>query len=317
VTTAAPTAATDDASTTGAAGAGAGGAGAATPLPRPVTPMGILAARLDRVAAALVGGDVDPAVLAELDRVRELAAGLEPYLDRCTSPESPALHQLAERTRDTDWGGFGSGGLEQEMLSGHVEGRFLAFLVQATRARRVLEVGLFTGYSALAMAEALPPGGTLLACEVDPGVAAFARSCLDDSPAGAAVQILLGPALDTLRALAGATERFDLVFIDADKTGYPDYLAAVLYSGLLAPGGTVCVDNTLLQGEPWAAPGPAGPSANGAAIAAFNASVAADPRLVQVVVPLRDGITLIRRVDDGPLSHAQQDDSTTDGRSRT
>ena len=113
----------------------------------------------------------------------------------------------------------------------------------------------------------------------------------------------------------------DTVYADAyfngGGAGYPDYLAAVLYSGLLAPGGTVCVDNTLLQGEPWAAPGPAGPSANGAAIAAFNASVAADPRLVQVVVPLRDGITLIRRVDDGPLSHAQQDDSTTDGRSRT
>ncbi len=178
------------------------------------------------------------------------------------------------------------------MLSGHVEGRFLAFLVHATRAQRVLEIGMFTGYSALAMAEALPADGSLVACEIDRATAMLARDCLDASPAGQRVEIVVGPAETTLADLAAAGERFDLVFIDADKTGYAGYLDALLDGHLLADGGVICVDNTLLQGEPWVGE----PGVSGAAIADFNRRVAADPRLEQVVVPLRDGVTLIRRV---------------------
>ena len=175
------------------------------------------------------------------------------------------------------------------MLSGHVEGRFLHFLVKITRARRVLEIGMFTGYSALAMAEALPDDGELVACEVDPVAAAFGRECLAGSPAGHRIRIEVGPAADTLATLVG--QRFDLVFVDADKAGYASYLDTVLDGELLAPGGVVCVDNTLMQGQPWT--GERTP--NGEAISAFNRSVADDPRVEQVLVPLRDGLTLIRR----------------------
>ncbi|MEO5854151.1 MAG: SAM-dependent methyltransferase, partial [Nocardioides sp.] len=91
-----------------------------------------------------------------------------------------------------------------------------------------------------------------------------------------------------------ASETFDLVFIDADKAGYVDYLDLVLERGLLAPGGVVCVDNTLMQGEPYRS---GNPSPNGEAIAHFNHVVAQDPRVEQVMLPLRDGLTLIRRVD--------------------
>jgi caffeoyl-CoA O-methyltransferase len=262
--------------------------------PRPVTPVGILAALLDRVADGLDGVDVPEAVRADLHRARELAGGLDPYLERCTTPESDALARLADATRTHDWTRRDPDAvfLEQEMLSGHVEGQALKMLVAATRARRVLEIGLFTGYSALAMAEALPDDGRLVACELDPEVAELARRSFAGSAAGRRITVEVGPAADTLAALRDRGEEFDLVFVDADKPGYAGYLAALLDGGLLAPHGLVCVDNTLLQGEPWLADGA---SANGAAIAAFNADVAADPRVEQVVLPLRDGLTLIRR----------------------
>ena len=274
----------------------------AGPVPRPVTPAGILAADLDRLGRRLddVGG-VDPEFAAGLRAAAELANGLDPYLGRCTTPESPALTRLAELTRAHDWGrhgpGPGGGVLEQEMLSGHVEGQALKMLVHLTRAHRVLEIGMFTGYSALAMAEALSAGGRVVACEIDAEVAAFALRCFGESDSGSKIEVRVGPALDTLAELAravqdGAGEAFDLVFLDADKGGYRDYLDAVLDTGLLAPHGVVCVDNTLMQGQPWVS-GPA--TANGAAIARFNEAVAADARVEQVLLPLRDGLTLIRR----------------------
>lgn len=266
----------------------------AGPAPaRPVTPASILAADLDGLVRLVdrLGG-VDPELDAGLRAAAELAAGLDPYLARCTTPESAALARLAERTRAEDWSRHGTGALEQEMLSGHVEGQALKMLVHLAGARCVLEIGMFTGYSALAMAEALPADGRVVACEIDPGVAAFAQRCFDESGSGARIDVRVGPALATLSALAGAGEVFDLVFLDADKGGYLDYLAAVLDSGLLAPNGVVCVDNTLMQGRPWCS---GEPTANGRAIARFNEAVAADPRVEQVLLPLRDGLTLIRR----------------------
>jgi len=263
--------------------------------PRPVTPVGILAAELHALVARVAADErQDPELLAGLERARDLAAGLDPYVAAVTTRESPALAALDRRTRQEDWAAHaGDLGLEQEMLSGHVEGQVLKFLVHAIRARRVLEIGLFTGYSALAMAEALPADGELIACEVDPHAAAVAQECLGASEAGAKVRVEVAPALDTLARLADAGESFDLVFVDADKAGYVDYLHAVLDTGLLAEGGVVAVDNTLLQGQPYL---PGEPTENGAAIARFNAAVAEDPRVEQVLLPLRDGLTLIRRV---------------------
>lgn len=255
--------------------------------PRPVTPTAIVAAELADICE-----QVDGPLRERLCRVRDLAAGLEPYLHRCTTPESAALAALARRTAETDWDDTG---LEQEMLSGHVEGQLLKFLVWTSGARRVLEIGMFTGYSALAMAEALPADGQLVACEMHSAVAALALESFADSPAGARITVEVGPAMDTLERLAGdaAVAPFDLVFVDADKTGYLGYFEFLLDSGLLAEGALIAVDNTLLQGGPYAHC----TSANGSAIASFNAAVADDPRVEQVLIPLRDGLTLIRRVD--------------------
>jgi caffeoyl-CoA O-methyltransferase len=231
-------------------------------------------------------------VLAPLEHALALAAGLDPYVAACTTPESPALAALAAMTQAHDWSAHPGVPLEQEMLSGHVEGQLLRLLVHVARARRVLEIGMFTGYSALAMAEALPPDGVLVACEVDAEVARLAQACFDASPGGERIQVRVGPAAATLADLAADGERFDLVFLDADKAGYAGYFHALLDLGLLADGGLICADNTLMQGQPYV---DGEPTQNGAAIAAFNRVVADDPRVEQVLLPLRDGLTLIRR----------------------
>ncbi len=268
-------------------------------LPRPVTPVGILAARLLHIVERLeaVGG-IDQTITAELHEAAELAAGLDPYLSLCTTRESPALERLARRTRAEDWdrhsGNNAGATLEQEMLSGHVEGQLLKMLVHLTRAERVLDIGVFTGYSALAMAEALPAHGEVTACEIDAGVAALAIDCFRESANGHKIAVRIGPALATLEQLSAAGKRFDLVFVDADKAGYVGYLEILLDQHLLSPGGLICADNTLMQGQPWVS---GRPTANGEAIKRFNRTVAADPRVEQVLIPLRDGLTLIRRLD--------------------
>ncbi|KKF02568.1 O-methyltransferase [Mycolicibacterium obuense] len=255
-------------------------------IPRPVTPTSILAAQLTELCEQ-VAGAVDHDVVEKLSRARDLAAGLDSYVGSSTTGESTALAELARATSAQHW----HDGLEQEMLSGHVEGQLLKFLVRMTSAVRVLEIGMFTGYSALAMAEALPDIGTVVACEIDTGAAELARAAFDRSDAGHRIRIELGPALQTLRRLAAAGEEsFDFVFIDADKGGYQAYLDLLLDSTLLAPDAVIAVDNTLMQGQPWTG----ATTDNGVAIAEFNRALAADPRTEQVLIPVRDGLTLIR-----------------------
>src|SRR2546427_11374853 len=130
-----------------------------------------------------------------------------------------------------------------QMVVGPLEGAFLKMMALAVRARRVLEIGTFTGYSALAMAEALPDGGTVLTCEIDPESAAFARRYWDKSPHGKKIEVRVGPALETLRALAGP---FDVIFIDADKANYVHYYRRA--KELLAPTGVVFIGNVLWSG---------------------------------------------------------------------
>ena len=268
-------------------------------MARPVTPIGILAAKLESLNQQIgVLETVDTELKYELNQAWELARGLDPYISSCTTPESPALASLVQRTQTEDWGQRSANNetlqpLEQEMVSGHVEGQMLKFFVHMTQAKRVLEIGMFTGYSALAMAEALPADGVLVACEVDPFAAAFAQSCFENSPDGHKIVVKVNPAIVTLKQLADAGETFNLVFIDADKPGYIDYLNILLDSSLLAENGLICVDNTLMQGQPYLKGESSG---NGAAIEAFNQAVVNDSRIEQVLLPLRDGLTLIRRV---------------------
>lgn len=263
---------------------------------RPVTPLGILTEKLEKAVKLIDQADIPAEVAESVKQAYQLATGLDPYLEDCTTPESDALAALAKKTQAEPWSQRFSDGetvrhLEQEMLSGHIEGQTLKLFIQMMKAKNVLEIGMFTGYSALAMAEALPDDGKCIACEVDEYVAEFAQKCFDASPDGDKIQVEVAPALETMKKLADAGESFELVFIDADKTEYVDYFNLLLDGKLLVPGGFICVDNTLLQGQPYLPPQQR--TANGEAIAKFNQAIAEDPRVEQVLLPLRDGLTLI------------------------
>ena len=164
------------------------------------------------------------------------------------------------------------------MLSGPLVGRLLELVVWMVRPRLVVEIGTYGGYSALAMAAALPEGGRIVTCELDPAHAAFARRAFERA-GETRVELREGPALETLAALDGP---YDVVFIDADKEGYRDYYEAVVPQ--LSEHGVVAVDNTLRGGSVL---DPA--DDRGRVMNAFNEHVAADPRTRQVLLPARDG----------------------------
>jgi caffeoyl-CoA O-methyltransferase len=204
---------------------------------------------------------------------------IDRYCEEHTTAPPAFLAALAEETRAT---------LDSpQMLTGTVEGRFLEMLVWASRPRLVLEIGTYSGYSALSMAAALPEGGRIVTCEIAERHAEFARRHIAESPYGDRIEVRLGPALETIDALDGP---FDLVFVDADKTGYAGYVEAVLPK--LAPRGLIAIDNTLWSGR-VADPEPG--DENAIALAALNDRLAADDRLVTVQLPIRDGVTLVRR----------------------
>ena len=208
-----------------------------------------------------------------------ISESLSRYIHEHTTAEAPLFERLREETY---------GHLEDpQMQVGRVEGAFLKLMVQVTGAARVLELGTFSGYSALSMASGLPPGGRLITCDLDPEVTKVARRYFDESPWGEMIEIRVGPALDTLSGLAG--EEFDLVFMDADKENYSNYWEAVL--PMLRPGGVVLADNTLWSGAVLA---PKAASDHG--IVNFNTLVSEDPRVENVLLSIRDGVMFARKI---------------------
>ena len=202
---------------------------------------------------------------------------IEAYVEAHSTAPDPLLVELAEETRATM--------ASPQMLTGPIEGRFLELLVAASGATRVLELGTFTGYSALSMAAALPPGGRVDTLDIEPRHAEVAQRYFDRSPHGKRITLHLGPALETLAALEG---EFDLVFIDADKENYDAYYEAVLPR--LSERGLIAIDNTLWSGRVLDPP-----DETSALIAALNDKLAADERVVAVQLTIRDGVTLVRR----------------------
>jgi len=210
--------------------------------------------------------------------------GIETYATEHSSPVGSYLEQVAVSTRAEH--------ADAGMMVGRLEGAFLEMLVHAVRARLVLEVGSFTGYSAISMAAALPDGGRIITCEVDPEHAAIARANIAASPYADRIELHEGPAIETVRALDGP---FDLVFIDADKASYLDYYEATLPK--LSSTGLIAADNTLWSGRVLDA---GDDSADTRAMRAFNDRVVADDRVRCVQLTVRDGVTLIRRL--GPAA---------------
>jgi caffeoyl-CoA O-methyltransferase len=205
---------------------------------------------------------------------------IEAYAMAHSTPLPPLLEELIEETKREM-------GPLARMLSGQLEGALLQTLVASLRATRVLEIGMFTGFSAQMMAAALPDDGTLITCDLNPKAIAIAKRYFARSPHGKKIEVREGPALDTLKTLEGP---FDLVFIDADKPNYTNYYEAAL--PLLAPNGLIAVDNVLWSGNVL---DPKADDESGQAIVAFNKHVAQDDRVTKVILTVRDGLTLIRK----------------------
>jgi len=176
---------------------------------------------------------------------------------------------------------------DARMLTGPHEGALLAMLVRLAGARRVLEIGAFTGYSALCMAGALPADGEILSCDINPETSAIAQSFFDRSPHRRKIRLRLAPALETLAGLPDS-QTFDFVFLDADKENYVNYYEAALPR--LRPGGVIVADNVLWSGRVLAPK-----EKTDHAVAAFNEHVRRDPRVECVMLPVRDGVSLIRK----------------------
>jgi caffeoyl-CoA O-methyltransferase len=197
------------------------------------------------------------------------------YAEAHTTPSGELFERLAAETREkTEW---------PQMMVGEVEGRFLEFLVRVSGAKRVLELGTFTGYSALSMARGLPEGGRVITCDVNPETTAIAQRYAEEAGLADRIEYRLGPALETLASLDGS---FDLVFIDADKPNYRTYYEEILPK--LARDGLIVADNAFRDGrvlddeadEP---------------MKQFNDHVRNDPRVECVLLTVRDGMLLVRK----------------------
>ncbi len=208
-----------------------------------------------------------------------ISPDIEAYAQAHSIPESELCRALREETERR---------MESpQMIVGPLEGAFLKMMTQLVQATRVLEIGMFTGYSALCFAEALPADGTVITCEIDEESTALARTYITRSPVGKKVEIRTGPALDTMRSIKGP---FDLIFIDADKTNYVNYYRRAL--DLLSPRGVILIDNVLWNGDVLKQPAP---DERTAAIQELNRTVSSDPLVSAVLVTIRDGVLVVRR----------------------
>jgi len=227
----------------------------------------------------------------------DVASGQEEYLVEMTSPPSAAAKALGEATETAAWDELYAGSktmfrFSQAWTTDVVEAKALAMFAYMMKAKRVMEIGMFTGYGALTIAEVLPPDGKMVSCEIDPFLKEFSAPFFAMSPSGHKIDVRLGPALETMRAVDVAAEGgFDMIFIDADKGGYAAYYEAALTTpGLLAEGGVIVVDNTLFKGQAYLPRQEASRDRlawndGGSAIAAFNDMVASDLRVEQAPRP--------------------------------
>jgi caffeoyl-CoA O-methyltransferase len=202
---------------------------------------------------------------------------IDRYAFRHTSREPDLLRALEKRTQDET--------SDPEMLTGRVQGRLLKMIVQLCQPRFILEVGTFTGYSALSMAEALSDDGRIVTCEIDPAAQRIAQETFAASPFGRRIEIRMGPALQTIRSL---DDEIDLSFIDADKERYPVYYEEVLER--TRSGGILIFDNMLWSGrvvDP--------PDDTTRAIARLNEIITRDDRVENVLLTVRDGVQLVRK----------------------
>ncbi len=206
---------------------------------------------------------------------------LEQYVETMSSPEDALLRELERETYLRV--------INPRMISGHIQGKLMEMLVRMLRPHRILEIGTFTGYSALCMAAGLDDGGIIDTCEIDDELEEIIRSFFDRSQHGGKIRLHIGSALEIAPTLG---ERYDLVFMDGDKREYTAYYNMLMDNGLVGSGRFILADNILWYGKVVE------PVAKGdkqtQAIVDFNRMIHEDERVENVIIPIRDGINLIR-----------------------
>ncbi len=202
---------------------------------------------------------------------------IEAYITANSTPEDQLMEELQRQTHLR--------AVQPRMISGHLQGRLLEMAVRMLRPRRILEIGTFTGYSALCMAAGLDDGGQIDTIEVDDELETLARSFFNRSPHGGKINLYTGSALDVAPRLGHI---YDMVFIDGDKREYPDYLRMAM--GMVRSGSIIIADNILWYGKVATEAS----DRHTAAIKEFNQMVVSDARLENIILPIRDGLNLIR-----------------------
>jgi len=221
----------------------------------------------------------------------------EEFTDMVTTKDSEDCERIMKVTYETDWGAIHAAGktswkMMPRMVSGHLEGQFLKSLVSMSKAKRILDVGMFTGYSALSMAEVLPADGELITVDKEAFLEGFTGDNLKKSPHGKKIKIHIGGALELMKKENAAGRKFDLMFLDADKKEYKDYMKVAFEENLLVNGGTVAVDNAFIHGKAYH------PDEGDNSARALGKAISEDKSLHSVLVPMRDGVILVRRACD-------------------
>jgi len=261
-----------------------------------VTPIDRAVVSLARACASCRSDSNARANIMDAQRIMD---GLSSTAAKYSTQPSADLQRISVETAKTTplWKSLEEEGatsrlMEAEMISGQLEGQLLQFLVRFGRVTTALDIGTFTGYSALALAEALPENGRVVTLEREADAARIAASNWADSPHAAKITSQVGEARDLLADLAKENHVFDLVFLDVDKPGYLPLFECLMDSGLLKVGGLLMVDNTMYKGEELLGE----LSENSKGIRAFNQALLADDRVSQVMLPLRDGVSLVHRL---------------------
>ncbi|XP_045200002.2 O-methyltransferase MdmC-like [Mercenaria mercenaria] len=243
---------------------------------------------------------VDADIQKALSDAITLAEARDTYCQSISSGPSEALAALQRQTLEYPFDQAYKDGktkkkLNHRIMSGKFEGTFLQSIVSMSKAKRVLEIGMFTGYSALACAEVLPEDGTVTTLEFDPFLEEVAKGFFAKSPCGKKISIRIGDAKETLLKLAEEKAQYDVVFIDANKDGYVTYFKTVIETNLLAKGGTLVFDNALMNGGAYDMR-----STNKIALEVRKCNEYLKSRndMFRVLVPIRDGTFIVRRKED-------------------
>jgi len=264
----------------------------------PDTPIDVINQVIDEAKSIATNAQV----VEKLSTIQRLSGGIDKYCEQGSAPMSDLMKAICSKTQETDWDAlFDQGELKYKMvvgcLSGHLEGVFLKQLASIMKASSALEIGTFTGSAALAMAEGMEAqNGKVVTVEIDPYLKKFCDPFFNKYNKNAkrdAIDMRIGCAIEVMKDLAKTGETFDLVFVDANKSEYATYVDILLDNGLVQNGSLIVVDNVHFKGTAWTNNGISDHMKTSPYVRSFNEKVTNDPRLNPVMLPIRDGVTLI------------------------